>query len=620
MESWIRGLNLLVSNTQVKANELTEAIDVQLVEDGKISFPRDGQAYYGIAINSRIRGLFPFAKSDGTKKLVVASSGSLYTYTTTTAVAITGFSYTPSLDTNAVMAYDRLYVCNGTDPLTYYDGSSCVSFSAVAVPGTPSVVRTSGSTGTFVHSYKITAVTRVGETTPSVASSAVCSLSTLNSTAYTTVAFTASASSDAIGYNIYKENGGVYYFLKYLDGNTSVSYLDQGVDTLSTFFTAPEGNTTNGPVGKYIALYKNTLLIAGDPANPSRIYYSGGGDKIHDFSSSGGGGFFDVAKNDGQKVTGMIVFKDALLIFKEDSTYRFTFTSTIFQLDQINPLVGCIAPRSIVGVENDVFFLSRRGIFTIGNEQGFAFDVLRTNEISAKVRPVVQTIDTAYMDKVSAIYATVANKNLVIFSYTPSGSTTNSKALVYDRERLGWYKWTNINANCFTSYIDSSGVNHIIYGADNSGYVCEILTGSDDFGSAILGTVRLRAESFDDLARYKKLRDLDIIIRKPVGTFVLNLITDGVTQALTVPITSVNPSVNFGHYTFTNFTFSDSIGTGLSSQDENLLRTMKNIGTVARSFMLEFKNTSNASFTLLGVKMSSKPRSESYRGVEDLVS
>ena len=43
-ESWIKGENKLVSNTQIKDNEIADSADIQLVEDGKIQCPRDGQA------------------------------------------------------------------------------------------------------------------------------------------------------------------------------------------------------------------------------------------------------------------------------------------------------------------------------------------------------------------------------------------------------------------------------------------------------------------------------------------------------------------------------------------------------------------------------------------------
>ena len=59
--SGIRGKNTLVSNTQIKDNELVELLDGQLVEDGKVQIPRDGQAYYGSSSGSRVTGLYPLS-------------------------------------------------------------------------------------------------------------------------------------------------------------------------------------------------------------------------------------------------------------------------------------------------------------------------------------------------------------------------------------------------------------------------------------------------------------------------------------------------------------------------------------------------------------------------------
>lgn len=617
-DKWIRGLNTTVSNTQIRADELSEAQDIQLVEDGKVKCPRDGQDYYGTSTDSRVMGLFPFYKSDGTRKLVRMSGSSLYAYSSTSAVAITGAVYTTGLPMNGVIAYDRLYLANGTDALTYYDGASVTSFSGISAPSTASV-SFSGSTGTFTYSYKVTAVNTVGETTPTAAATAIANVSSLSTTAYTTVSWT--AVSGAVGYNLYGRKDGTWRHMIYLEGANSVTYNDTGTVTPNELQLPPEGNTTTGPKGKYIALYKDSLFIAGDPTNPSRMYYSGGGDHVHDFTVGGGGGFLDVSKNDGQVITGMIVFKNKLLVFKEESIYQFSFTTDgLPQIEQVSSSLGAVAPRSIVAVENDIFFASRRGVFTIGNEAGFAFDVLRTNELSARIRSVYQGIDPAYIQNIAAIYTTDADANLVIFAYTPSGMTTNSKAIVYDRERLGWYKWSNMQANCWTTWRGTDQVNHYLYGDDASGYVKEILSGSNDFGTAIRGYFRIRAEDFKELNRYKKLKDVDLVLREPTGTVQVNIIKDGVDTVQTVPITTISPSVNFGHYVLSEFLFGESVGTGVSTQDENLLRTFRNLNLEGRSFLLEFDNLGTAaSFTLLETSMSAKPRSVRYRKSEEVV-
>lgn len=616
-DNWLRGLNLLTSQTEIRPNELSEAIDIVLVENGKIQCPRPGQTYYGNESGTKITGIFPYYKSDGTNKLLRMSGTALQVLGSGTWSNVSGMTYTTTLDTQAITAYDRLYIINGTDVLSYYDGTSITAFTEISAPNTPTVTRT-GTTGSYTFSYKVTAVTAVGETTPSSAGSNNLNQATLDASNYMTVSW--SAVTNAIGYNLYGRKNGLWYFMTYLEGNSSTSYVDKGALTPQELFTPPEGNTTGGARGKYIAVFKDSLCLFGDPNNPSRLYYTAGGDLINDFSIGNGGGFIDISKNDGQKGTGLIPFKNVLLCFKENSIYQFQFdTSGLPSITQVTSAVGCVAPKSLVAVENDIFFYAgERGIYSIGNQEGYAFDVLRTNEISTKVRPIIQSIEPSRKVNVSAIYSTVANHNLVIFSYTETGGTYNNKAIVYDRERYAWYEWTNIQANCWTTYRDSGGSLHVLYGDDNSGYTKEIMTGNDDFGSQITGIFALQGVSFKAPAIYKKLKKLDVILREPTGYVELTIVKDGITEELTVPIQTISPTVNWGHYVFGTFLFGESSGTGVSSQDENVLRTAKNMNIEGRYYTLKFTNLSG-SFVLLYAGLEAKYRSSNHRKAGEII-
>jgi len=535
------------------------------------------------------------------------------------------------------MAYDRLYLQNGQDNLTYYDGTDITTFTGILAPTNtlatfvkkPSTVGSASSSPSaspsnapeYTYSYKVSAYTEVGETDPSSASAVTIDLEKLDVNNYVKLTWTPVTNAD--GYNVWGRTAGYWKLLYELKGANVSEWIDDGTVEESEVFTPPEANSTAGVTGKYIALYKDSLFVFGDPQNPSRLFYSGGGDRIHDFSVSNGGGFIDISKNDGQMGTGLIVFKNSLLCFKEDSIYQFEFsTSGLPQVTQVNPSIGCIAPRSIVAVENDVFFASRRGVFTIGNEPGFAFDVLRTNELTSRVRSIFQSINPEYIQNIAAVYATKANTNLVIFSYTPAGGVTNSQTLVYDRERIAWMKWTNVSANCWVNYIDSTGTTRTLYGDDSSGYVKEILTGSTDFGSAITGIFKLKAEEFEEgLDRYKKLKDVSLVLRKPTGSVTMSIIKDGIETATSMNISTVSPAINFAHYVFARFLFKTSYGTGaVTSQDDNVLRTKRNINLLGRSFMLSFTNgSSGASFTLLQTTMTAKARSLKYRLSTDII-
>lgn len=82
---WIRGLNTLVSNTQIRPDELAEATNIQLVEDGKVQCPRDGQAYYGSTSGNRVTGLFAYYKSSGSRQLLRICETYLQKYNTSTS-------------------------------------------------------------------------------------------------------------------------------------------------------------------------------------------------------------------------------------------------------------------------------------------------------------------------------------------------------------------------------------------------------------------------------------------------------------------------------------------------------------------------------------------------------
>ena len=80
----------------------------------------------------------------------------------------------------------------------------------------------------------------------------------------------------------------------------------------------------------------------------------------------------DIRKNDGDKITGLAVFQDVLIVFKERSIYQVTFDSSGNPtVTPITYATGCVSHKSIVNVENDVYFMSREVCVYFGNEPQF---------------------------------------------------------------------------------------------------------------------------------------------------------------------------------------------------------------------------------------------------------
>jgi len=180
-----------------------------------------------------------------------------------------------------------------------------------------------------------------------------------------------------------------------------------------------------------------------------------------------------------------------------------------------------------------------------------------------------------------------------------------------------------MQANCWVNYVDSSGVTKTLYGDDYSGYVKEILTGTTDFGSYIQGTATLKAIDFGEgLDRYKKLKDVSVVLREPSGAVTMSILKDGTSTQTSMNISTTSPTINWGHYIFSDFLFMDSYGTGaITSADDIVLRTKKNLNYEGKAFQLSFTNgTSGASFTLLQTVMLAKARSLRYRVSSDIIS
>lgn len=165
---------------------------------------------------------------------------------------------------------------------------------------------------------------------------------------------------------------------------------------------------------------------------------------------------------------------------------------------------------------------------------------------------------------------------------------------------------------------------HYLYGDDSSGYVKEILTGTDDFGTAINGYFYLKGDSFapkSSIDRYKVLKDIDVVLRTPTGSITLSVVKDGVETSYTAPIASIQPSINFAHYVFNAFLFKTAYGTGVSGADQLLLRTLKNVNIQnGKTFQLRFDNNSVSSFVLLSAGMRARAKSDQFRISTDIVS
>lgn len=374
---------------------------------------------------------------------------------------------------------------------------------------------------------------------------------------------------------------------------------------------------TTAPSAAFGIVYNNTQIVSGVTSKPSRVYIADtSGSDMGDFtnasgtlSTSGevpgatvfagtGAKFVDVNPGDGDKVTGFAKFQSVLVIFKERSTWQLTFdTSGNTTLSQISSGSGCVSHKSIDSVENDVFYLSRNGYYVLGNEPNY-YNVIRSNELSNRINPTIQTISSTNLNRVCSIFY-----NFKFYSSIASGgSSYNNKTLTYDRRYLGWSLLDHIHANSFTEYIDSAGDRHLYFAADDDNEIYEVETGTyNSAGSAISSYWISKAFDAGDFEIYKRWFDITLYFRQILGTITVTIYAD---NNDIVKQTTISSSTTATGSMGTSLIGEELLGGTGEASDGNSTNNIPyriKINTKSRTLKVKVSNENvDESFTMLG--------------------
>ena len=309
------------------------------------------------------------------------------------------------------------------------------------------------------------------------------------------------------------------------------------------------------PRAKFSVFYQSKHIAAGVPGQPSRLYISNLADAT-DFTVATGGtqpqpdstndaengnpnvpgatvfsgtpalteaNVIDIRKNDGDKITGIGVFQDVLIVFKERAIYQVTFDSSgNATVTPITYATGCVSHRSIKAVENDLYFLSREGLRVLGNEPQY-FTAIRTNVLSIRIQPTIDSISKAYYERCNAEY--FDNKYILGF---PTGTTSAvSRSLAYDRRFAAFVVWT-LNPQALLRFTSSADNTEALYFISQTGtrlYMVQPGTYNDN-GTAIESYVVGKAQDAGEPDLMKFWVDLRLIFRRLNGVLTLTIYDD----------------------------------------------------------------------------------------------
>lgn len=216
-------------------------------------------------------------------------------------------------------------------------------------------------------------------------------------------------------------------------------------------------NIAGSPSATFVCVYKERMFCAD---GTHTIYWS----KIADPETytSPNGGQANVDTYDAEPIVGLATCGSSLLIFKEDSVARFTGTeNTTIQIDKdtegVAKGVGCIAPGTIVALEDSVFFLSDRGPY-IANENG--------------VLPIGQKIEAelASWDHLNWQYAwAVYNKDKREIELIVPDNAVNDVQWTYNERTQSWTGPHSRGYNIVTAwkFERTDGTQGIMFGGDD---------------------------------------------------------------------------------------------------------------------------------------------------------
>ena len=210
-------------------------------------------------------------------------------------------------------------------------------------------------------------------------------------------------------------------------------YVYDGTTISEVTNAQPDSNLASLAKCKYIINKGERIYAAGNPDEPTAIYYSQIGDATY-FKT----GDFRIFANsgDGDAVAGLHEFQNTVLVFKSRGIWKYEGVSAASdaQFTKLNAESGTKAFRTIKNVQNYVFFLGDDGVYAIKTTSTgvvvtekisqMVDDVLKNVQYNASwwlSSPVAEVVDGKYMLSFSDQSATPALNNRFMVCHIGSG-------------------------------------------------------------------------------------------------------------------------------------------------------------------------------------------------------
>jgi len=409
-------------------------------------------------------------------------------------------------------------------------------------------------------------------------------------------------------------------------GKLFVHTKEQAAAQLSGLTLTQPTTTVKSAFGIY---YADKQIVSGVETQPNRLYVSSGTDvadftnanptgtgaySVYDASTHPGASTFagsdaayiDIAKDDGDRITGLAKYLTLLIIFKEKSIYSLEFDGTgnpVVKL--VTNSIGCVSHFSIDTMDNDLVFLSRNGWYVFGTQPQF-FDQLRTNELSIRIRPFVKAITPLNLGRAAGIW----HDNTYWGAVPVGNNATNNRVYTYHRNYTAWLQQDNINANAFTTFIDEGNEEDLYYADENTATVWRQTSGYSDGGEGIGMYWESKAYDFKAFDVVKRFIDITLLFRQLRGSVKVTITIDGGRIVKNYNISGNSFSGGLGRAGIGRALLGGSSETGTSpaALTTNNVPIRINVGENGRTVKIKVENSNpGENFVLLGYNIGYRP-------------
>jgi hypothetical protein len=274
----------------------------------------------------------------------------------------------------------------------------------------------------------------------------------------------------------------------FVDGVNYPAYYDSSASANAciSFVTASTGGSSNAVHqnnvlgAKFVALYKDCLFfVVGNNLTSMAIKTD------LDWST----GTASITRYQ-DEITGLIPFRDQLILFTRQAIYKITGTSNSFKSEEVTQQIGCIEPDTIKEVGGDILFMAPDGIRSLASTDrigDFGLDVASA--------PIKKDIDNFTSGDFQAI--TMREKaQYRIFKYQTAiqdeaaEGYLGTKYIAQGGQGISWAKLIGINVYVADSrYMGQTGVStELIVFANDDGYIWK-MDSTDSFNGTLIPSI-----------------------------------------------------------------------------------------------------------------------------------